>query len=1043
MIFTAGQKVRLIDDPSSQGTITGRTRERAGTIYYKVHFNTHSSFQPDYVLELIKENEDWDQLLEKKQYGRPVILRQHLTHIYLNGKLANLVYSMGATTTDFYAYQFKPVLSFLESPSNGLLIADEVGLGKTIEAGLVWTELKAREDAKNLLVICPAMLRDKWVDELETKFGEDARIMNSTDLLAELKRTDYIGRPKVFVCSIQGLRPPKNWRDENLTPTTKSAQLARFLEQQSTEEPILDMLIIDEAHYLRNKETKSNKLGVMLTNISKNNLLLSATPINLDNQDLFQLLHLIDPDNFDDLSVFPSIIDANEPLLRAKTLALNPNSESNEITEQLNRAQKNILLRNNRQLASILESDIDKTLESEAQRVRLADRIDNINLLKHAFVRTRKKDILEHFQIIRKVIPEFIDFDPNGPELDFYNRVSAAIRSYAKAARLPPGFLLSNPQRQLSSCMVAAVQYWQQVRIDNEIDAKLEEESLYETLGYEVDDDIDPKKVMPLVEHIQEQVLPYINIDDLRNGDSKFARFLEVIKNTLDKDKNEKIIVFSYFRNTLFYLEQRLNEENISTEILMGGMKNKQEIINTFRENKKINILLSTEVASEGVDLQFSKIIVNYDLPWNPMKIEQRIGRIDRLGQQSDQILIWNLLHSGTVDERIYNRLLRRLKIFERALGGVNDVVGQEIKQLHHDMIFGDLSEEEQEEKIKQAAIAIENRRDHEEKLEAEASSLIAHGGYILEQVQAAYDFNKRITDNDLQLYTRDYLNTYVQGHRLEYKNPEQDLYLLSLPINLMNEITHFIDENKLNGLSRIGSDPSIMIKFENKVGFDPNRKKYETINQFHPLIRFISDDLERKGESFHPLIAASLSTEDMQSSIDPGIYFFALNKWAFSGLKTEEELRARVIRLGDSDYKSNDESWEIINTTRVKASDWLTVDADLNKERIDVEEILDDCIYKLDEDFNESKTDRETANLDRIQFQRDTAIRKSERRLEMLYQRLENYRSQQKERMVPATLGQIEAQERRTAIKIKELEQREQMSSNRDEICVGVIRIQ
>ena len=113
----------------------------------------------------------------------------------------------------------------------------------------------------------------------------------------------------------------------------------------------------------------------------------------------------------------------------------------------------------------------------------------------------------------------------------------------------------------------------------------------------------------------------------------------EVLNNILQENKNEKIILFSYFRNTLFYLENRLKEEKIASQILMGGMKeNKQDIIRKFRDDPNINILLSSEVASEGVDLQFCRILVNYDLPWNPMKVEQRIGRIDRIGQKNDQI---------------------------------------------------------------------------------------------------------------------------------------------------------------------------------------------------------------------------------------------------------------------------------------------------------------------------------------------------------------------------------------------------------------------
>ncbi|MGB4230887.1 MAG: helicase, partial [bacterium] len=94
-------------------------------------------------------------MLESKKLGRPIDLRRTLTHVKLSGRLADVIYSMEATNTDFYAYQFKPVVKILESPTNSVLIADEVGLGKTIEAGLIWTELRSRFDMRRLLVICP------------------------------------------------------------------------------------------------------------------------------------------------------------------------------------------------------------------------------------------------------------------------------------------------------------------------------------------------------------------------------------------------------------------------------------------------------------------------------------------------------------------------------------------------------------------------------------------------------------------------------------------------------------------------------------------------------------------------------------------------------------------------------------------------------------------------------------------------------------------------------------------------------------------------
>ena len=121
---------------------------------------------------------------------------------------------------------------------------------------------------------------------------------------------------------------------------------------------------------------------------------------------------------------------------------------------------------------------------------------------------------------------------------------------------------------------------------------------------------------------------------------------------------DEKLIVFSFYRKTLSYLAERLLEDGIKSQVLIGGMKEtKQEVISRFKESSDISVLLSSEVASEGVDLQFCRVLFNYDLPWNPMKVEQRIGRIDRIGQQAEKISIVNLLFANTIDHRIHDRL--------------------------------------------------------------------------------------------------------------------------------------------------------------------------------------------------------------------------------------------------------------------------------------------------------------------------------------------------------------------------------------------------
>lgn len=308
----AGQRVRLKSDPGRAGVLTGRFHKLGKTIQFQVMFPEGSSYQPEYEIEVIDdESDDPFALLKKGRFGRIPELRRNLSHIQLSGRLANIVYSMDTTNTDFYAYQYKPVLSFLESPSNGLLIADEVGLGKTIEAGLIWTELRSRYDARRVMVLCLAVLREKWQAELRERFGVEATILNAEEVLIELRKNkSEIPDGKAIICSLQGIRPPKNWDDEEEEAVIGGTrrELARFLKSQAESDPIIDLLIIDEAHYLRNPETQTAELGQLLRAVSEHVVLLSATPLNLKEDDLFHLLNLVDPDTFDAKGVFPQVL---------------------------------------------------------------------------------------------------------------------------------------------------------------------------------------------------------------------------------------------------------------------------------------------------------------------------------------------------------------------------------------------------------------------------------------------------------------------------------------------------------------------------------------------------------------------------------------------------------------------------------------------------------------------------------------------------------------------------------------------------------------
>jgi len=176
-----GDEVRLIGDPGRRGTFTGCERFVGDRKYVQVRFSDRTDYVPFDQVELVPEGgEPPIDLLQRGRLSRPSDLYRTLAHIRLSGRLVNYIYSLDTTETDFYAYQFKPVLKLLHSIGSGILIADEVGLGKTIEAGLIWTELRSRFDFQRLVVLCPAMLREKVSSSTSVKSEKRSSLRRCT-----------------------------------------------------------------------------------------------------------------------------------------------------------------------------------------------------------------------------------------------------------------------------------------------------------------------------------------------------------------------------------------------------------------------------------------------------------------------------------------------------------------------------------------------------------------------------------------------------------------------------------------------------------------------------------------------------------------------------------------------------------------------------------------------------------------------------------------------------------------------------------------------
>lgn len=1046
MSWDKGIEIRRLDNPGKIGSTTGHSRERTSGLYIQVKW--HQDGSTDYVAEDQVERVSDSNLsdpyaaIKARQIGRSSDFRRSLTQIHLAGRLANLVYSMGITQTDFYAHQYKPLMTLLDSPATGLLIADEVGLGKTIEAGLIWTELRAREDMRRLLIVCPAMLREKWQDELKNRFGVNAQIVDAKTLTQELRESSAIGPIKAWITSYQAIRPPKSWRpaSENSTTVTKgqspraTSVLASLLDEHESGEALVDVVVFDEAHYMRNPDSSANRLGELLREVSTYRILLSATPVNLHNRDLFQLLQLCDPDHFQYESSFHEMIRANQPLVQARDAALNKSSTTDEIMTHLLAAAETPFLAESQQLAALINNPpTPANLQSEAYRADLASSLEKVNLLGHVLTRTRKRDVQMH-RPIREVRRESVPM--TDVERSFYEFVTEVTRDFASKKGISDGFLLATPQRQVCSCPAAFAKAW--LGDDASLLEDLVEVATAE--AEESDDEVDFDDISDSLKEFLFQNRPRnINLAQLEKNDSKLQRLLEVTQGYFKSNPKEKIVLFTAFRATAHYLQQKLTAAGVGAMLLWGGQKQpKQEVIEEFASRYDVRILVATEVASEGVDLQFCKVLINYDLPWNPMRVEQRIGRIDRLGQVADKIHIWNLFYKETIDERILGRLLERLGIFKSSLGDFEPIIGEKIQRLEAYLLTAKRSHAEEEAEINRTAQTLENIRQKQEELAQNAAQMIAHGDLILEKIDAANEISKRVTEQDLIIYVQDYLTRHAQGHHFSEDASTLGIYTIQLPPRTVAEFDEFIQDNGMFGQTQLSTGILTNCRFLNKIA-NASKRGIEIIHQFHPLIRFIASCHAKKPESNYPWVSLHLKPRQNQYP-QKGNYFFALRRWSFVGVKSEEFLASSVYDLGRQDFLERDEADALINHARLNGVDWLeakhTVEPNLASELLDLVE------DKLNHEYLTAVTKKQNENKDRAMFQLHAINQHLESRVTKMRIIKETHDLFKRIGLAKATQARIDKLTARLQMKREQVLRQEFVTPNNDFVCCGIVSV-
>ncbi|NTX01947.1 SNF2-related protein [Myxococcus sp. CA040A] len=996
----------------------------------QVAFPEGSQYVPEDQLEAVDEvPKDPLDVFESGHFSSVHELGRALVRARLTGRLANVLYSLDATNSDFYAYQFKPVVKLLQSPTTGILIADEVGLGKTIEAGLIWTEFRSRFDARRLLVVCPSVLRTKWKDELARRFGVQAEVLGARETLSRMKEALDSGHAGEFaiIASLQGIRPLRGWED---TDTEGGAsELARFLQENQEGTRLIDVLVIDEAHYLRNPASQSAEVARLLRRVSEYIVLLSATPIHLKNEDLFQLLTLIDEDTFHQPAVFEQQLKANAPLIRARDRLLTGRCTPTELAELLRTALAHPVLKTSRQLAGLLkEAQTTSTAFDRETVSRLAQRLESVNLLGHAVTRTRKRDVTE-WRVIREPRDQAIHLTE--VERSFYDIVTETVREYCIKAGGHEGFLLVTPQRQMSSSMPAALRAWQKRGAD---DALL----LTQDLGIDVETD---DSGGPLVQQLVANASKLGNLKQLWESDSKYHRFSTELGEYLKSHPTERVVVFAYFRPTLEYLHERLTGENITAVLLYGG-SDKDEVLARFGKQDGPRVLLSSEVGSEGVDLQFCRLLINYDLPWNPMRLEQRIGRLDRLGQKSERIVVWNLFYDDTIDSRIYERLYRRLAIAEASLGSLEPILAEHIQDLTLELLSRKLTPEEEEARIEQTAQAIANRRQQEDDLEKEAAHLVQYGDYILQHISAARETGRRITGEDVRDFVVGFFTLHYAGSQFRQIGGDACVMEVSLSSQAKFDLENFLRNTKARAAtSLIRNDPRpVTCRFDNRI-VGANSHSHETIGQMHPVVRFAVRRERDLGVDSQPAVCLQLDAARDEKGVAPGLYAFSTQLWSVRGVQEIEQLHYAVERLdGTFPLVSPQEAERIVVIATQHGRNWRGATDDLISRAAHC--INNVCLERCDEQYEKFVGELQLQNIDRADAQEHTLELHLEGQMRRLGATYEKHRLAGRTGLARATetrIAMIKARVERQRLAISE---RRELKHFKTDLCVGLLEV-
>lgn len=878
-LFKVGDLVALRSDPSIQFPVIQVVPGGAECRYRVFQNSTKTTYYESQLQAAVVAAEERKTLTVRE-------LHAHLTSLQILSPSTTNLFSLRSGRVRFVPYQYRPVLKLIRGDRPRLLIADEVGVGKTIEAGLIIKELRARMDITSVLVICPKALvaERKWFTEMK-RFEEHFTALDGPMLRHCLRETHLEGEwPEQYAKVIV----PFSLFDSDLVfgREGRGKKKDRGLLALNPP-PKFDLVIVDEAHHIRNTETFLHQGVRYFCDNAQAVLLLSATPVQLGSEDLFTLLNVLRPDLIIDHASFEQMAEPNRYINAAvqhcRTAKVNWQQEARACLNDVAQTEwGRLFLREAPTFKRIYDRFQDGPLD-DSDRVGLTRSIEELYTFSPLINRTRRRDIGEF--TTRKPETLTIEFTPDQKRLhDELLDVIARILSRCHGQQNVK-FMMTSIRRQAASCLYGLAPFLSDI-----LRGKLDRLELMEA------SDNDEEADLSFVDRVRADIETLI--EQARNLDPYDRKVEAFIRVLLDKNKrpNNKALVFSTFRHTLAYLNAHLRRTELRVAVIHGDVPDdertalRQRFALPKEDADAIDVLLSSEVSCEGLDFQFCDLLINYDLPWNPMRIEQRIGRIDRYGQQSETVAIVNFVTPGTVDADIYERCLWRIGVFHHAVGGSEEILGTITQELHDIGDSFSLSAEERTQRLQQLSDNGIREIREEQELESKQSELFGlnvPNRSWRDEIKAAETF--WLSSSAIRGGVTTYLAARL-GSDVEHLLGDKPLKTLRLSEEARGLILE--DYRRLprsvEPLAREwerwlkGSQPTLPVTFEQETATE--NPKTVHLSVLHPLVRQAARFLEITEPKYCSLTAHS-------DKLSPGTHHFALYRWTKHGIRSDELL--------------------------------------------------------------------------------------------------------------------------------------------------------